>query len=265
MPFADVQGQRLYYEDSGGRGPVVMMSHGFLFDHELFAHQVEALKSRFRCITWDERGFGQTESDGQPFTLWDAAEDIMGLLDEVGVAEAALVGMSWGGMMATRAALRHPERVLALVLMDTFEESDSAETQAAWREMRDSLMNDGWNDDMGRAVLEMLYGSDAGSIWLHKWRFRSPLTYRPSYEALLSRDDVGERLRSITCPSIVFHGERSKVKPLSSAYSLADRLGNSVGVVAVPGAGHASNFEAPQFVNERLLAFLTRHVAVVPT
>ena len=60
MPFAQVNGQNLYFEDSGGNGPAIVFSHGLLMDSSMFAPQVAALKSRYRCITWDERGHGQT-------------------------------------------------------------------------------------------------------------------------------------------------------------------------------------------------------------
>src|SRR5215207_3129379 len=61
MPHADINGQRIYFEDSGGEGPAVILAHGFLMDQEMFAPQVEALSPDYRVITWDERGFGRTE------------------------------------------------------------------------------------------------------------------------------------------------------------------------------------------------------------
>ena len=78
MAFAEVNGQRIRYEDSGGDGPPVILAHGFLMDREMFAPQVEALSPEFRVITWDERGFGETEFDGKPFTYWDSAADCLG-------------------------------------------------------------------------------------------------------------------------------------------------------------------------------------------
>jgi hypothetical protein len=71
-------------EDSGGDGPAVILAHGFLMDHEMFAPQVAALAPQYRVITWDERGFGLTEHDGKPFTYWDSAADCLGLLDHLG-------------------------------------------------------------------------------------------------------------------------------------------------------------------------------------
>ena len=92
MPFADVNGQHLYFEDSGGDGPAVVFSHGFLMDHEMFAPQVDVLAPEFRCITWDERGFGHRGH--RPFTYWDSAADCLALLDHLGIDAAVLAGMS---------------------------------------------------------------------------------------------------------------------------------------------------------------------------
>ena len=114
MPYADVNGQRICYEDSGGDGPPVIFSHGFLMDREMFAAQVAALSPEYRVVTWDERGFGETEFDGEPFTYWDSARDCLGLLDQLGIGEAVLGGMSQGGFLSLRAALLAPDRVRAL-------------------------------------------------------------------------------------------------------------------------------------------------------
>ncbi len=127
MSYADVNGQRIYYEDSGGSGPPVILAHGFLMDHEMFAPQVAALAPEFRVITWDERGFGLTEFDGKPFTYWDSASDCLGLLTHLGIDEAVVGGMSQGGFLSMRAALTSPERVKALVLLDTQSGNDPDE------------------------------------------------------------------------------------------------------------------------------------------
>ena len=81
-------------------------------DHEMFEPQVAALSNEFRCITWDERGFGQTVANG-PFTYWDSADDALALLSHLGVDAAFFVGMSQGGFLSLRAALRSPDRVAA--------------------------------------------------------------------------------------------------------------------------------------------------------
>src|SRR5687767_11245414 len=119
MPYADVNGQRLYFEDTGGDDDVIVFSHGLLMDHEMFGPQVDALSDHWRCITWDERGHGVTETTSDDFSYWDSASDLLGLLDHVGVERAVFAGMSQGGYLSLRAALTSPERVRALVLIDT--------------------------------------------------------------------------------------------------------------------------------------------------
>src|SRR3954451_17678437 len=133
MPYADVNGQRLWYEDSGGDGPPVLLSHGFLMDHTMFDGQVTALAPEFRCIRWDERGFGRTEDDGTSFTYWDSANDAFALLDHLDIERAVFGGMSQGGFLSLPPALTAPERVRALVLMDTGSDCDDAETLGAYQ------------------------------------------------------------------------------------------------------------------------------------
>lgn len=108
MPFAAVNGQRLFYEDTGGSAPVLVFSHGLLMDHRMFAPQVAAFRHGWRCISWDERGHGTTATPGQcaPFSYYDSANDLVALLDHLGVERAVLVGMSQGGYLSLRAGWR---------------------------------------------------------------------------------------------------------------------------------------------------------------
>ena len=106
MPFADINGQRIHFEDTGGVGVPLVLAHGFLMDSTMFEPQVAALRDEWRVITWDQRGHGQTVSDGQRFSFWDSAADLAGLLDQLGIQQAAVGGMSQGGFIALRLALR---------------------------------------------------------------------------------------------------------------------------------------------------------------
>src|SRR3984957_4092251 len=119
MPFASVNGQQLYYEDTGGTGPVVVFSHGNLMTSRMWATQDEALRGGFRCVVWEARLFGSANDVDDVYTYWDSADVLLGLLDHLGVGQATLVGHSQGGFLSLRAALRAPERVKALVLIDT--------------------------------------------------------------------------------------------------------------------------------------------------
>src|SRR5271169_680049 len=158
MPFAEVNGQRIRFDDSGGDGPAVILSHGFLMDREMFAHQIDALAGEFRVIAWDERGFGETESDGKPFTYWDSAKDCLGLLDHLDIDRAVLGGMSQGGFLSLRAALLAPKRVRALVLIDTQAGGEDPERLPAYRKMQETWLDVGPVDDLANAVAMLIIG-----------------------------------------------------------------------------------------------------------
>ena len=119
MPFAEVNGQNIHYQDTGGDGPAIILSHGFGMGHEMWVHQIDPLVGAgWRVVTYDERSWGQT-THTEPFDYWDLAADVIALMDHLGIDRAVLGGMSQGGFLSMRAALATPERVRALVLVDT--------------------------------------------------------------------------------------------------------------------------------------------------
>jgi 3-oxoadipate enol-lactonase len=258
MPFADVNGQHLYYEDSGGAGPPVVFSHGFLMDHEMFASQVENLSADFRCITWDERGFGQTAATG-PFTYYDSANDLVGLLDHLGIERAVLAGMSQGGYLGLRAAITHPDRVRALVLIDTQAPPEDAAVAPAYEAMHDEWLANGPANVQDAIAGLILGGSVDPQPWFAKWAALPRQHFGFAFRCLMDRDDITDAVGRITCPAIVFHGDQDAAIPLSAAEALCASLPACEQVVVVSGAAHAPNLSHPEQVNGPLRAFLERH------
>jgi len=256
MAYADVNGQRLYFEDSGGDGAAVLFSHGFLMDGEMFEPQVRALSDAYRCITWDERAFGRTEFDGKPFTYWDSADDAIGLLDHLGIERAVLAGMSQGGFLSLRAALAHPDCVRALVLIDTQSGTEDPGVLEAYRGMTaDWLANGPVN--VGGIVAGLIIGDPAiEPSWQAKWEKLPRENMGVASECLYGRDDVTARLGEITCPALVVHGTADQAIPMDKAEALRAALPDCRGLVKVEGAAHASNLTHPDQVNPPLRAFL---------
>lgn len=257
MSFAEVNGQRIRFEDSGGSGPPLILSHGFLMDREMFAPQVDALAAEFRVITWDQRGFGETESDGQPFTYWDSARDCLGLLDRLGIDRAVLGGMSQGGFLSLRAALLAPQRVRALVLIDTQSGTEDPERLPAYRQMQQTWLEVGPVDELTQTIANLIIGDSVlNEQWIAKWRKLPVENLQPAGDCLLDRDDITDRLGEITCPAIVFHGTADVSIEIDKAEALCRALSGCVGLVRVDGAPHASNLTHPEQVNGPLLEFL---------
>lgn len=256
MPFASVNGQRLFYEDTGGDGPPVLLSHGFLMDASLFTHQVRELAPRHRVITWDERGFGQTEWDGRPFTYWDSAADALGLLDTLGIRRAVFGGMSQGGFLSLRAALTAPERVRALVFFASQASVDPPEAIAQYRQMMETWLTMGPIDPLVETVAGIILGArEHWEPWISKWRAMPKERIREPTTCLLDREDITDRLPEIKTSAIVFHGTADMAIPMHRAEALAAGLAAGP-VVKVEGASHAVNYTHADKVNGPLRAFL---------
>lgn len=260
MPHALVNGQNLHYEDTGGDGPVVIFSHGFLMDLEMFDPQVAALRDSYRVIRWDERGFGHTEFDGRPFSYWDSAADCLGLLDHLGVERAVLGGMSQGGFLSLRAALTAPERVIGLMLLDTQAGGEDPALMEGYRQMMDMWDAAGPVDELVEGIASIIIDDPAvNGVWIAKWKAldarvgRAPM--RAAGDCLLSRDDITSRLGEITCPALVVHGMQDTAITMEQAETLAAGLSGAGDVVKVSGA-HAANLTNPEPVNAAILSFL---------
>jgi 3-oxoadipate enol-lactonase len=257
MPFAEVNGQRLYYKDSGGDGPPVLLSHGFLMDHEMFAPQVADLSDVYRVITWDERGFGATEFDGQPFTYWDSAGDAFGLLDQLGIERAVFGGMSQGGYLSLRAALLHPDRVRALILIDTQAPPEAPEKVAEYRMMVETWVANGYLEELASVVAGLIIADpDIEPHWKAKWRDWDPARLEAAGGALLDRDDITDRLTELAMPVLLVHGTEDSAIPVSRAREICEAVDDCRGVVEVQGASHASNLTHPDLVNPAIRDFL---------
>ena len=254
MLTAAVNGTDIAYTDSGGDGPAVVLSHGFLMDHTMFSPQLPALTPEFRVITWDQRGFGATRAPG-PFSYWDSARDVLGLLDHLGLHRAVLGGMSQGGFVSLRAALLAPGRVAGLILIDTqagLEDPAAAESygqlEAIWMDQGPSTVQD--------LVASIILGPGQWDDWFAKWAAWDRAQLRLAFRCLIDRDDITGRLDEITCPALVVHGTADAAIPVARAEALRDGLGGEVSLVMADGAGHASSLTDAALVNPALLSFL---------
>lgn len=257
MPFAEINGQRIRFDDSGGDGPPVVLAHGFLMDREMFADQVTALSPEFRVIAWDERGFGETEFDGEPFTYWDSARDCLALLDHLGIEDAVVGGMSQGGFLSLRAALLAPDRVRALVLIDTQAGTEDPARLPAYRQMQQTWLELGPVDELAQTIANLIIGDPVlNERWIAKWRALPRESMQAPGDCLFERDDITERLGEISCPALVIHGTADASIEMERAEALCRGLSGCDGVVRIEGAPHAANLTHPAEANAALLEFL---------
>lgn len=259
MPYADARGQRIYFEDSGGSGPAVVLAHGFLMDRTMFDAQVAALAPDARVIRWDGRAHGETEWDGQPFTYWDSASDLIALLDHLGLERAVVGGMSQGGFVGMRAALTHPQRIAGLVLISTQAGVDDGPTLARYRGMRDAWISMGAPEPLLETIAGLILGEPQHwEPWITRWRSIPADRIRESANCLFDRDELTARAGEIRCPAVVFHGTADRSIPFERGEALASLLPGCEGLVRIEGAPHASNLTHPDAVNPALRDFVLR-------
>lgn len=263
MPYAPINGQEIFFEDSQGSGYPIVMMHGFLMDQSLFDHQVKALAPLYRCIRFDARAFGRTKWDELPFNLYDTVADCIGLMDYLGLERANIIGMSQGGYAALRLALRHPHRVNALVLMSTQSGVDDEMAKLQYRQMQDTWVKLGPVEPLIEGLATALLGPKEApgmaahwQAWLPKWRSCTGTAIFHAMNSLFDREDITPALPEIEHPSLVTHGDNDIGMPIMLGEQLSKRLKNCQGFVVVSGAAHAANLTHPHVINPPLLSFL---------
>jgi 3-oxoadipate enol-lactonase len=254
MPTADVNGVKLSFTDSGGDGRPVVFSHGIFLDESMFDAQVAALSPEYRVITWDQRGHGGTAATG-PFSYWDSAKDVLGLLDHLGLETAVLAGMSQGGFLSLRAALLAPERVRGLVLIDTQAGLEDPANIESYQQLHEIWMSQG-PEPVQEIVSAIILGPGAWGDWYAKWAAADRDQFSLAFGTLMERDDLTPRLGEISVPALIVHGTDDAAIPMARAEQLRDGLGGEVIFAAIEGASHASNISHADAVNGAILNFL---------
>nr|MDT0660302.1 alpha/beta hydrolase [Micromonospora sp. DSM 115978] len=263
MPSIEVDGATLAY-DEAGTGDVVVFLHAGIADRRMWRGQV-ALAGRFRLIALDLRGYGESDLPSTPFAHHD---DVVGLLDALGIDRATLVGCSFGGSVAIDTALAHPDRVAALALFGTAVSGHdwTAETSDLW----DALVGDVPDDDFdamaeaevrfwvvgpGRLPEEV----DPELIAFARDMDRRALAAEAALGDVITREldppAIG-RLGELRMPVLVQVGTAD----VPDIGRLADRIAADVpGAIRLPdlpNAGHLLPLEHPDLVNAALLDFL---------
>ena len=260
MALAQVQDQQIFYEDIGSGEPVVL-GHSFLCTGDMWREQIHALKHRYRFINPDFRGHGRSSPVRWPFTLYDAVDDVVGVLDALNIERAVWCGLSVGGMVALRAALTVPDRVSAIIIMDS-----DAGAERWLRKLKYRLMGVGTRtvgiSPFLSPICKMMFGATTrknNPALVDEWRhvfaeFDVPSALR-GLHAVVERDSVVDRLAQISVPALVVVGQEDKSLPLALSQQIHQGLPDSK-LVEIPKAGHLSALEQPEPINAALEEFL---------
>jgi 3-oxoadipate enol-lactonase len=258
--IARVRGIELAYTDEG-RGPVVVLLHGFPFDRSMWRGQVEKLSNSFRVIAPDFRGHGETTVTSGPSTMEELAEDVVALLDELNVPRAVVCGLSMGGYVALALYRAHPSRVRALVLADTRPQADTEEARRTREENARRSLSEGMQpiaDAMLPKLLSPRTRESAPEVVARVREMMLGVNAEGAAAALRGmalRRDQSDLLSKIDVPALVIVGSEDTVTPPADAEAMRERIEGSR-LVVVEGAGHVSNIERPEEFDRALVGFL---------
>lgn len=239
------------------RSPTVLLLHGIGGARTAFDPQVSALAAGYTAVAWDAPGYGESPDPVAAPGMSGYAKAAAELIGEVG-GPAHVVGVSWGGVIATRLALEYPESVRSLVLADSTRGSGRTPAGAAAMLARaDELETVGAEEfsrrRAGRLVAESAGESVVEQVRQTMARVRLP-GYRYAAESMAETDHSG-RLDEIAVPTLVVVGAEDRVTGVAESQVLAAGI-PSARLVIVPDAGHAANQERPDEFNRLLLDFL---------
>lgn len=261
MPFINVNNAKLYYEEEGSGDKVLVFGHSMLFNLRMFDQQVAHLKNEYRCIRFDFRGHGKSESTINGYDLDNLTEDAAELIKSLNCSPCHFIGFSMGGMVAMRIALKYPDLIQSLVLIDT-----SSEPQP--KELKNTLMlfvakNFGLKPISGQ-VLSMFFGKkfledperkEERKIWKNHFENNNRKGLVKAVNGVLSRTGITEKLEMIKQPTTIMVGDKDQLTEVSISKILHSHINNS-SMEIIPDAGHMSPVEEPDMVNSLISSHL---------
>lgn len=246
--------------DGPDEGPVLVLAHTLATSRAMWRRQVPHFAQRYRVVSHDMRGHGESAAPDYPYTLEMLSEDVIGVLDSLGVERPAIfLGISIGGMVGQALALRHPDRFKAFVLCNTVSRTPP-EGQALWEQRIEAIRKDGVESQV-QSTLER---------WLSpEFRAREPETTKWVGDMIrgtsvagmigcakaIQRLDYTDQLERITLPTLVIAGEKDPGAPVAAAQAIHERINGSQ-LEVIPKCLHQTPIEAPDRFNQIVDEFL---------
>ncbi|MDA5093866.1 alpha/beta hydrolase [Aliiroseovarius sp. KMU-50] len=265
MPYLTIDTHKMHYTDEGTGPEIIVFSHGLLFSGDMFAAQIEALKSHYRCITFDHRGQGKSAVSTDGYDIDTLTNDAETLIKELDLAPCHFVGLSMGGFVGMRLAIRKPELLKSLVLIETTADPEPSENVPRYRLLNFIARWFGLGVVVGR-VMPIMFGQTfladkTRATERNKWRRaladgdRHGITR--AVRGVIDREGVLDDLSQISLPTLILVGDEDVATTPDKSERMHGAITGSE-LVTIPGAGHSSPIEEPQRVTSAIRAFLQR-------
>jgi 3-oxoadipate enol-lactonase len=247
--------------DEAGSGTPVLLLHGFPFNRSMWHEQVEALTPRYRVITPDLRGHGETMVTGGPATMEEMARDVAALMETLEISRATVGGLSMGGYVALALYKLFPLRVRALMLADTRAQADTEEARENREQQAEKALNEGMGSVAEAMLPKLLSPRTMAQRPQVVARVREmivntkPEGAAAAQRGMAQRSDQFPFLWRIIAPTLIVVGREDAITPVSDSERMHREIGGSR-LAVVEDAGHLSNLEQPESFNRVLTKFL---------
>lgn len=252
----------LSYDDVGvGSIPIIFL-HGFPFNKTMWQLQLDYLKSSYRLIACDIRGFGKSKDEESPLSINLFSDDLIEFMDKLKVDKAIICGLSMGGFIALNAIKRFPNRFVALILCDTQCIADTPEVKEKRFKTIDEIAFNGVTN-FNEGFIKNVFHKDSLNNKKELVEKLSKDVFSNSehiitfgLKALAERSETCSVLNKITIPTLIICGKDDVVTPLAQSEFMNEVIKGSI-LKVIDNAGHVSNLEKPDEFNKYLLEFLT--------
>lgn len=261
MSFIRVDDLQLAYTDTGLGLPVVLL-HGYPFNRSLWSEQVAALSNRYRVITPDLRGLGESDAAPGAATMNRMAQDVAVLLDHLQISRAIVGGLSMGGYVALAFYKLFPSRVRALILADTRAQADSEEGKQTRYRQAEKAVAEGMAGIADSMLPKLLTPETVSKRPDVVKRVRDMmLKTKPEGAAgallgMAEREDQTPLLSQISCPTLILVGREDPITPVADSEKMQQGIAGSR-LVVIENASHVSNLERTEQFNEEIVRFLS--------
>jgi pimeloyl-ACP methyl ester carboxylesterase len=263
MPKLMVNGVEIHYEVAGTGSETIVFAHGLLWSGAMFAAQVAALQKRYRCITFDFRGQGQSAVTAVGYDMDSLTEDAWGVIKSLNAAPCHFVGLSMGGFVGMRLAIRYPELLKSLILLETSADPEPVENISNYKKLNFVARWLGLRL-VANQVLPIMFGKTflhdpARAVEREHWKQRLIENHRigitRAVVGVIEREGVYEQLPQIKTPTLVVVGDEDVATVPEKSRRIQSQIAGSK-LVTIPKAGHSSVIEEKTAVNQAILSFL---------
>jgi pimeloyl-ACP methyl ester carboxylesterase len=244
MKKANINGIEIAYTRKGSGKPLVLI-HGYPLDHTIWNEILPLMENDFDIILPDLRGFGQSTIVESQYKIVDMAEDIAGLLDQLGIEKSAIVGHSMGGYVSLAFARAHPKRVAGLGLVASQAPADPPDRKKGRYEAADEIMKTGVQPVAEGMSAKLSPDEQVQAIVRGLIAAQHPVGLAGALKAMAERDDSSSILSNFQFPVVVIHGDADELIPVQRAQEAKAEISQAI-LMELPGVGHMPMLENPQ-------------------